>query len=39
MLNNVWITLNIILIGTTPNQVLFNPTDVLENVRTNPNNF
>jgi len=39
MLNNVWITLNIISIGTTPNQMLFNPTDILENVRTIPNNF
>jgi len=39
MLNNVWITLNIILIGTTSNQMLFNPTDILENVRTIPNNF
>jgi len=39
MLNNVWITLNIISIGTTPNRMLFNPTDIPNNVRTIPNNF
>jgi len=39
MQNNVWIKLNIILIGTTPNRMLFNPTDIRNNVRTIPNIF
>jgi len=39
MLNNVWITLIIISIGTTPNRMLFNPTDIPNNVRTIPNIF
>ena len=39
MLNNVWITLNIISIGTTQNRMLFNPTDIPNNVRTMPNIF
>ena len=39
MLNNVWITLNIISIGTPPNWMLFNPTGIPDNVRTIPNNF
>jgi len=39
MLNNVWMTLNIISIGTTLNQMLFNLTDTRNNVQTIPNNF
>jgi hypothetical protein len=30
MLNNVWMGLNIISIGKTPNWSLFNPTDIPE---------
>src|SRR6266540_2777562 len=39
MPNNVRIALNIISIGQNPNRMLFNPTDIRDNVRTIPNNF
>jgi len=39
VLNNVWMGLNIISIGKTPNRSLFNPTGIPGNVRTIPNNF
>jgi len=39
MPDNVWIELNIISIGTTLNQMLFNLTDIWNNVWTIPNNF
>jgi len=39
MPNDVWIKLNIISIGTTPNRMLLNPTDIRNNIRTIPNIF
>jgi len=39
MPNDVWIELNIISIGTTPNQMLFNLTEIRNNVWTIPNIF
>jgi len=39
MPNDVWIKLNIISIGKTPNRSLFNPTGIPDNVRTIPNIF
>jgi len=39
MPNSVWMDQNIILIGQTLNQMLFNPIDIPDNVRTIPDNF
>jgi len=39
MPNNVWIALNIISISKTPRRMLFNLTDIPNNVRTIPNFF